>query len=251
MAHRTNWMVAALAATASLLPAQDRLPAQDSKAPGAQPADATAARKAQITVGVVDLDKAIELYPKAIAERERLQALSKKFSAEIEAISKQFDALRSDLSILKEGSEKRESMEFELRMLGEQRKGLAELRKNQFDRELEKFELAVYRDLEVAIAEVAKLRGVQIVLRTRSAPALEDASAKETTDLQRQQLQVYDRRQVWFASDEVDLTPALIKYMQVPVNSKTGDGKTGDGKTGDGKQTGAEKPAAGSKGGGL
>jgi Skp family chaperone for outer membrane proteins len=241
MAYRTNWMVAALVATASLLPAQDN------KVPAVQPADATAPKKAaQITIGVVDLSKVIDVYPKAIAERERLQALSKRFSAEIDALSKQFDALRSDLSLLKEGSEKRETMEFELRMLSEQRKGLAELRKNQFDRELEKFELAVYQDLEVACAEVAKARGVQVLLRTQSTPSFEDGAAKDPVSLQRAQLQAYDRRQVWFASDEVDLTQALIKYLSVPVDAKPADAKGADGKKGD-----AQKPGTGAKDGGL
>lgn len=217
MAQRTNWLLAALLAA-------NLLPAQGPTGNGGKPADA-AVRPAQgVTIGVVDLDKAIELYPKAIAERERLQALSKTFAAEIDELTKQIDAIKSDLSLLKEGSPKREAREFDLGMALKQREGFANLRKSQFDRELEKFELTIYQELEGAVAEVAKRKGVQIVLRVRATPAPEDAAKeKESGNAQKQRLAAFDRRHVWFASDEVDLTPALIKYLQVPVDPKKAD----------------------------
>jgi Skp family chaperone for outer membrane proteins len=221
MAQRTTWLLAAMLAAANLLPAQGPTGNAD------KPAATKTAPAPAVSVGVVDLDKAIELYPKAIAERERLQTLSKTFAAEIDELTKQIDSIRSDLSLLKEGTNKREAREFELGMALKQREGLANLRKAQFDRELEKFELTIYQDVEVAVAEVAKMKGVQIVLRVRATPPPDEAGKeKETGNAQKQRLAGYDRRHVWFASDEVDLTPALIKYLQVPVDPKKADAPT-------------------------
>lgn len=246
MAHSKTWMAAAFAVAANLLPAQT------TPANGQKPADAVARAAQGVAIGVVDLDKAIELYPKAIAERERLQAMSKSFSAEIDGMSKQIEALRGDLALHKEGTSQREAKEFELGMALKQREGFANLRKGQFDRELEKFELMIYQDLEVAVAEVAKMRGVQIVLRVRAAPSPEDAG-KDVGNAQKQKLATFDRRQVWFASDEVDLTPALIKYLQVPVDPKKVD--AGKPPQDPAKQAPKQDAAAGGagspKGGGL
>ncbi|MBM4062075.1 MAG: OmpH family outer membrane protein [Planctomycetes bacterium] len=210
MFHRKIWIPAALAACATVVAQQP---------PASQPLPGPAAPARQgVAVGVVDLDKAIEAYPKAIAERERLQALSKSFTERLDEAGKQIDQLRDDLKLLKEGSPQRDLREFEFTSAVKNREALASFLKAQFDRELERFELAIYQDLEVAVAEVAKLKGVQIVLRVRATPSA--AEARDAATAQKQKLAVYDRRHVWFASPEVDLTPALVQYLQVPVEAK-------------------------------
>jgi len=227
MVQTKLWIVAAFAAVASFLPTQDKSPATSSPAAGAQPVDASARAKNQPTIGVVDLDKAIELYPKAIAERDRLQNLSKQLSERINALSKQIDQIKAEMTVLKEGSDDREDKEYELAQAMKNREGTANYLKSKFDRQLEKFELMIYQDLEVAVAEVAKASGVQIVLRVRATPGAEDV-AKEGSNVQKQKLAAFDRRQVWFASDEVDLTPALIKLLRLPAEAKGTAGASKD-----------------------
>lgn len=236
MVHSKLWIVAAFAAVVSQLPAQDKSPVSGSPVPvaqpvgsqavgsqpvGAQPVDAAARAKNAPMIGVVDLDKAIELYPKAIAERERLQNLSKQLSERINGLTKQIDQIKAEMTVLKEGSDDREDKEYELAQALKNREGTANFLKSKFDRQLEKFELMIYQDLEAAVAQVAKASGVQIVLRVRPSPGFEDA-AKEGSNAQKQKLASFDRRQVWFASDEVDLTPALIKLLRLPVEAKSG-----------------------------
>jgi hypothetical protein len=38
----------------------------------------------------------------------------------------------------------------------------------------------------------------------------------------------FDRRQVWYAAPEVDLTPHVIKFLQVPLD-RSGASKAGGG----------------------
>lgn len=137
-------------------------------------------------------------------------------------------------------------MEFELRMLSEQRKGLADCARTSL--------ISNWRSSNSPSTRIwrwpaprSPRRAAWVFLRTQSTPSFEDGAAKDPVSLQRAQLQAYDRRQVWFASDEVDLTQALIKYLSVPVDAKPADAKGADGKKGDAQ----ERPGTGAKDGGL
>lgn len=243
MAQRTIWIAAALAAAASLLPAQDKPAAAPAAAPApsAAPAEASAKTRAQLTIGVVDLDKAFSLYPRAIAERERLQAMSKGFREKVEAVTKVINQLREDLALLKEGSDEYEWKQYERSEALKRREALNNLLKIQFDREREKYLVAMYEDLEVAIAEVAKARGVQLVLRLSPTPEPEDGQK----DVQKQKLMNYEMRQLLYAGDEVDLTAAVIKFLQVPLEPRKPAPKpdAGPGKAAPSKDAGGKDAA--------
>jgi len=189
---------------------------------GAKAAEASArdaakpAAAAKPVVGVVDIDKAVEFYPKAIAERERLQALNKSFVERMDAITKQIDQVRADMMLEKEGSDQREWKQLEYGELQKRREVLKALLTRQFDREQQKGLITIYEDVEAAIAEVAKRRGVQIVLRHTPTLGPEDL-VKDPSSAQRQRLIQYDTRLVWFASEEFDLTPAVINFLKVPA----------------------------------
>lgn len=245
MAQRTIWIAAALAAAASLLPAQDK---PSAGAPnGAAPADASAKTRAQLTIGVVDLDKAFSLYPRAIAERERLQTLSKGFREKIEAATQVINQLRDDLALLKEGSDDYAWKQYLRAEAMKRREALNELLTKQFEREREKYMVAMYEDLEVAIAEVAKARGVQLVLRVSPTPEFEDGQK----DAQKQKLANYELRQLLYAGDEVDLTAAVIKFLQVPLESRKPAAKPEAGAAKDAAGKAAGSGNAAPKGGGL
>jgi len=230
MVHLSLPIAAALAALAFLLPA----PENKSPTNGGKPTDAVSSPR-NPTIGVVDLDRARENYPKAIAEREKLQKLSQSFRERIDELDKHIDQIRGDLSLLKQGSSEREFKEVELGVALQQRKGFGSVFENEFERAKDKFELLIYQDLEEAVARVAKDRGVQIVLRMVS-QHLPEAGGKDSLNAQQVRLFNYKMRAVWFAADEVDLTAALIKYLQVPLDlDKPEAGKGEAGKTDAGK----------------
>jgi hypothetical protein len=80
--------------------------------------------------------------------------------------------------------------------------------------------LELYEDLEVAVEKVAKNRGVQLVLRTYDPgppPSVSEKATNKELGQMNQRLQMFDRRQVWFNTDEIDLTGDLIKLLQVPL----------------------------------
>ena len=171
-------VAAVLTAFAALLPAQEKAPSTA----GAKPVEATAPGRG-LTIGVVDLDKAKDQYPKAIAEKEKLQKMTQAFNEQIGAETKHIEEIKAAQSLLTEGTDEWEAKEAERGLAMERRKVLASLFRSQFDRAREKFELAIYQDLEIAVAQVAKDRGVQIVLRMHEvAPA---DKGKESTDSQR------------------------------------------------------------------
>lgn len=214
MANLRFW-IPAIVVAATLLPAQS--PAESRLSGAARPQDAAASKVARpaFVIGVVDLDRAIDRYGVAVRERERLQKKSEQFSEEINRITKGVDELRGQMSLLKPGSLDYEQTEFQLRLEMNRREGLASLRKKQFDRALEVFELAVYEDLEYAIARVAMDRGVAIVMRAQRTLDLTPQAGEKAADLEKAKLMQFNRRTVWYTSPEVDLTPQVIKYLQV------------------------------------
>ncbi len=272
MVHSKLWIVAAFAAAASLLPAQDKgaktgspvspVPSAQSANPqsanpqsaSGQPVEATARAKNAPIIGVVDLDKAIDLYPKAIAERERLQNLFKEFAERLKSLDNQIDQLKAEMTTLKEGSDRRDDLVYQLSQAFKNRDGYGNHLKSKRDREVAKFELMIYQDVDAAVTEVAKASGVDIVLRIRATPSFEDVT-KEGSDAQMQRLAAYDRQLVWFAKDEVDLTQALIKVLRMPADAKSGGAApkdaAGNAPAGAGDKKDGAKKDDGKKGGGL
>ncbi len=201
---RFAWFAAGFAA--AVLPAQSDKPAA---------VDASLPKAQAPVLGVVDFTKVFEVYPKAIRERERLEALQNSFKGQIETLTKRIDERKLQIPLLPEGSREREVKQLELELAMQERTGLAKLLNEQLEMESLRMEVMLYEDAEIAIAKVAKDRGVQIVLRMAAdiPDRRVDAKPKEW------QLRAvtYERRQVWYASAEVDLTPHVIKLMQVPI----------------------------------
>jgi len=221
------------------------MPAQDAaKAVRVAPQIAPATAKPRLPVakiGVVDLDKAIDQYATATRERDRLQALSQQYNDELDGLTQRIDEVRGQMSVLKEGSMAYEDKEFELAGLVQARERLATLRKRQFDRQLEEFELAVYEDIEYAIAQVASDRGIAVVLRVQHSLDLSPENS-EIEGAQKAKLMQFNRRTVWYTSAEVDMTPHLIKYLQVfdprAERAKAAEGAATKGGVGDGEDGG-------------
>lgn len=216
------------------------LPAQDGSKPSAGGAVDAATRTTQAPlVGVVDFVKAIQQYPKYIRLKGELDKRADAAKAQIEDIGKRIDEQKAALAQMVEGSEDWKDRQTEINLLRQQ--GDVMWKRLQEKLELEDMRLltSVYQDLEVAIRKVAVARGVSIVLRTHELGEVAGEVAKMPPKTLQGRLAMFERRQVWYASDQVDLTSDLIKLLLVPLDEPKDAGKAT-----------SEKPAATPKTGG-
>jgi Skp family chaperone for outer membrane proteins len=221
---RVLFAACALAATAPIA-AQNGAPA-DATAGGAQrPA-------AQLLIGTVDPVKAIENYPRSQEEQKRLDGLRKEAQAAVEAIRTKIDEINARRKLVAEGSDERQDLDFEFAAQNERLTMLAKRWRAQLDRENEKYQVAMYDDLERAVETVARNRGVLLVLRVHAKPELEP-SESDPVGLR---LRLHERRTVLYGAEEIDLTPAVIRVLQTPLGAKPVDAK-------DGKDGAAAKPS--------
>jgi len=239
--------VACLAVVSPFLTAQET--------PATPPAADASVRKAPANaplIGVVDLAKAIAQYPKWIELQAKLDALDAQVQERMKQMDTRVDDLRNAVQITSPESEERKRAQFELELAQQERQFLAKSMYEKVDLEQQRALLAVYEDLEKAVPAVAKARGVSLVLRVLQTPQLPPDVPPQSARAVTGRLRSYEARQVWFASDELDLTPDLIKYLMVPREAKPADGAPANGAPANGAPAGSGKPAAtgGSKEGG-
>lgn len=218
------WAVLLWAAVVSVLPAQDK--------PAPRPVAASG-----LVVGVVDMGKAFDNYPRTLKERERVQKLADSWRDEIDRVSKRIEEMKGSILVLKDGSPERERKQLELELTMQERQGLAKLLSDRLQVEQMRMHLAIYEDLDAAVTQLAKDRGVHLVLRTDTTDtATPDGADKDTAKVVEKRVIAFERRQVWFAADAIDLTSDLIKLLQVWPLDKAGG-------------TSAATPAGGDRGG--
>ncbi|MBL8750267.1 MAG: OmpH family outer membrane protein [Planctomycetes bacterium] len=201
---------------ASLVPL---LPAQDGKTapkPEAQPAEAAAKKTPPpLVIGVVDLGRVFDLHPRTIRERERLQREGQEREGVMKELDRRASELKGLIPNLKEGSRERGRKELEYDLLLQQKRATAQLLSDEMRAEQAKVQLAIYEELEAAVKQLAKDRGLSLVLRI-------DVDDKSSDDEKQgrivSRLRTFEQRQVLFAAEELDLTPALIKLVQVPLD---------------------------------
>lgn len=225
------------------------LPAQEGargREAGTVPADASASKQGKdsavpaLTIGVVDFAKVFEFYPKAIKERERLKALNNSFSEQMDAMSKRIQELKDQVGLYPEGSLQARMKRLELEGLMQQGPALAKVFNEQLQLEHMRMEVQLYEDVEIAIGKLVAGRGVQLVLRKMATLPLR-ADDESPSDIQNR-LVAYERRHVWFAATEIDLTAEVIKMLQVPLEKPKAPA---DGRPDGGQKVPAEGPGGG------
>lgn len=235
--------VACLAVVSPFLTAQEGMPVKP-------PAVDAAAPKAQANaplVGIVDLAKAIEQYPKWIELQAKLDTLEGQVRERMKQMDTRVDDLRNAVQITSPESDERKRAQFELELAQQERQFVAKSMYEKVDLEQQRALLAVYEDLEKAVPAVAKARGVSVVLRVLQSPKLPADVPPQSPRGVGIRLRAHEGRQVWYADAELDLTPDLIKYLMVPREAKPADGSSANGApAGSGKPA----PAGGSKEGG-
>jgi Skp family chaperone for outer membrane proteins len=196
-----------------------RLVAQDpvGKAPVTVDAKAARATPAGPVLGTVDLVKAFDQYPKWIQLKGELAKMSEQFEDQIKQLTKRLDELRATINATAPDSDERKRAEFELDLGLQQRQWLAKTLRDKARAEEAKALLAVYEDVEAAVAVVARNRGVALVQRVHElGPSPGDIGKLGAKEVENR-LMAFERKQVWFAAAEIDLTDDLIKQLMVPV----------------------------------
>ncbi len=183
----------------------------------AELADAAArTRPVAPTIGVVDIVKVFDQYPKAIKERERLGKRKADYDARIDQLNKRLDEIKATIPTLK-----KDSLEYRLKVAEyrgglQQREDLGKVFGEEYQLEMMRSDLDLFADIEFAVAQVAKDRGLQLVLRTYEVPG--PGEGDDEVRMLQVRSSAFDRRQVWFASGDIDITPAVIKFLQVPLD---------------------------------
>ncbi len=201
------------------------LTAQENGKPGT-PADASAkgipapatVRAPAVTVGVVNLDKVIDTYPRWIKMKADIAAMRNTFDERLTAMTKPIRELKAVIDSMEDGTEQRRQKELAHSLMLQEQKGQAEILREQLDLEIARSQVAVFEDLEVAIAKVAKARGVDLVLRRREVPKAADVGALSARGIQAR-LSDFERQSVLYAADSLDLTQDVIKLLMVPLDS--------------------------------
>jgi Skp family chaperone for outer membrane proteins len=214
--------------------------AQDTPSGGKSAVDA-AAKSAPVQtgaaplIGVVDLAKAFEQNPRYIRSKGELQKLADRADAQLGELTKTINEHRAALEQLEKGSEQYADAQSNIALMEQQRRSMVDRISQKLEIENARRMIEVYEDIEIAVKKVAERRGVAIVLRVHDMGPGGDA-AKLLPKVVESRINGFERRSVWYASPEVDLTPDLIKFLMVPLeNEKPGDTKPGDGKTNDAK----------------
>lgn len=196
------------------------LTAQDGKANGAVAADAATKQipSAGLRIGVVDLVRAIDQYPKWIRMQGEFANLQKQYKAKLDGNASESQRLKTQLEIMGDTeSEARKLAEFQYELKLQENQAWRKLVRDQLQVEHARMMLVVYEDLEIAIAKVAKARDVAIVLRMHNmGPSLGDPSKLPEGQVM-DRVNAFERREVLFASNQVDLTDDLIKLLLVPL----------------------------------
>ena len=188
-----------------------------------------------LRVGVIDYVAAVEQYPRYIKLRAAFEQRMNAYEAELKDLAKSLEELRGTIQVLTDEDE-RADKEFQLQIGLQRQDYLRKKYRDQMALEDLRNTLSVYEDLEFAIGKVAQKKGLHLVLTKKdirpNAKPIAEQSAREVQT----RVQAYDRRQVWFAAEELDITADVIKYMQVPLPKR------------DAPERAPEKDAAGAQG---
>lgn len=227
------------------------LPAQVNPA-GTAPAPKPAAMKAP-TIAVVDIVKAVDNYPRAIRGKKQLQESGQDAQRRLAAEAKKIEDLRLHRDTFNPGSRDRALCDNEINSLMKRFDGLQKVLEADLEILNQEYLVDIYERVERAIATAAKERGVDLVLRLHPMEVSGGDKARDEDRQRLDRLRVFERRQVWFAGDEIDLTPTVIKVLlaELPDPARPADGPVPGGESKDGSaRPPVPAPSAGPPAGG-
>lgn len=206
-------------------------------------------------VGVIDVAAIVDQYPVFIKMRASLDARFSEFKEKITASTEKLEQMRMTLGSMAEDAPQRADFAFQYKMGLQNHDFQRKNANDQLANEELRLMLMIYEDLDYSVAKVANKRGVTIVIPKRDIPP----SPTPVADMRMRDVQdrvgAFQRRTVWFAAKEVDLTSAVIKYMQDPLPPRTSPERApkplpaGQGTRARGLDRPGSTPGAGRKGG--
>jgi Skp family chaperone for outer membrane proteins len=172
---------------------------------------------APLPIGVVDLGKVIDAYPKAVQEQKKLEDLKKEI---VEWTAGQLKNLK-DLQLRRdaETGRARDIKDLQIDTGERELRGMRQIRDADLQEQFEKFVVWFHEDVDGVIAQIAKARNLQLVLRTQGKPGDKEPQSSKARS--------YDRRYVWYASEQIDITADVIKMLQMPPAPEGSAGKSG------------------------
>jgi Skp family chaperone for outer membrane proteins len=204
----THLLTACAAAFAAAL-----LPAQDPAAPAAPAAKSVAAQ----VVGTIDLIRVFDQNPAWAKAKAELARMQDQFKAQIGKLTERIAELNGLIESTAEDSEERRTATFGREMALREREFVAKQATERLEAENARGMLAVYQDIERAIGAVAKARGVAIVQRLQPIGPVPGEIGKLAPKEVEARVVAFERKVVWYAAPELDLTEDLIKALMVPV----------------------------------
>lgn len=191
-----------------------------------------AARPGGLTLAVIDLDRILSAYPRAIRGSQELDKLKAGRKAELEEDQRKIRTEELLLENYKPGTE-REFLELKIQTMINTLQGKARIYEDELRRRRQTFFSAMLVDVQAAVRKAAEERRIDVVLRKH-----EDLGAGTSDAID------FQTRVVWYAAERFDLSPAVIKILEVmPAEGFAPDGLKADGAKADGaKAEGAGKP---------
>jgi len=172
-------------------------------------------------VGVIDVGAIVDQYPVFIQMRAALDKRFGQFQEQIKTSTEKLEQMRMTLASMGEDAPQRADFEFQYKMALQNHDYQRKSANDQLGNEELRMMLMIYEDLDYAVGKVAQKRGVTLIVPKRDIPMsstpVKDMKIREVQD----RVGAFQRRTVWYASKEVDMTGAVIKYMQDPLPART------------------------------
>lgn len=195
------------------------------------------------TVGTIDLLRVFEQNPRWAKAKGELGRLQEQFKTQLGKVDDRIAELKALAESSAEDSEERRAVVFEREMALRQREFLAKQATERLELEEARAMLVVYQDIETAIGQVAKARGVGVVQRLQAIGPVPGEIGKVAPKEVQARLVAFERKIVWYAAPELDLTDDLIKALMAPVGDKPAGAQEASARPGGGKPAAEKAPA--------
>jgi len=158
-----------------------------------------------LPIGVVDVAKVLDAYPKAVQEQKRLDDQRKEM---VEWYNAQVEKLKGDqLKLDGDAGRDKDYGQLALDTRKANLRGLRELRNADWQDDCARYVAWSSDDLDAAVTQVAKARNLQLVVRAQVKPSTKESISRRAV--------AYDGRVVWFTGEEIDITADVIQQLKV------------------------------------
>lgn len=157
------------------------------------------------TVGVVDMVKVSDAYPRREQVKAMIAKREQELNDKLNEVKKKRDTLVLEIKALDRKSEEYAEKEHEIQMLDIEGEALDK----RFGRKMQEISAdalsQIYKEILAAVAEIAKQRGLLLVLRSRDAELMAQMQRKPDP---------FENRDVLYFDKSLDISDDVIKLMK-------------------------------------